>query len=1324
MESGEYYLHLYTTSEYKASDEDWRYSDVAEAVGRVTLDDNDRFKHAEELGSDYVGNGEIHYEGDVDWWRFEVPSGIRNKIIIETTGATDTLGILAHAYRGQGYENWHTGSSDDDSGEGLNFRLETYGNDSSYGDSSGQGWVQYVRVSHSSLTGLGDYTLRVTGISSPDLVVDSLSTNAREVDPGERFTLSATVRNRGDARSRATAIRYYRTTGSRDILLGTSAIRALAPSGTASDNFRARAETAPGTYTYKACAAEVSGESNTSNNCGSPVDVRVRQPSGGDDHGDSRSNATRVSLPSRTSGEIDPGDDEDYFRFEVSRRSAVLARTTGNLDTVGALYDSTGNELATNDDGGTSTNFRIRRELDAGTYYVRVSSYYTTGTGAYTLDLSIENASGDVDDHGDSRSNATHVSLPSQMSGEIDPGDDEDYFRFEVSQRGAVLVRSTGDLDTIGSLYDSTGNEVATNDDGGTSTNFRIRRELDAGTYYVRVSSFGTGTGAYTLHLSIENASGGGSTDDHSNSRPNATRVSLPSRTSGEIDPGNDEDYFRFEVSQRGAVLVRSTGNLDTVGTLYDSTGNEVATNDDGGTSTNFRIQRELAAGTYYVRVSSYYTTGTGAYTLHLSIEGGTGGGSPDLVVDLLSTNAREVGPGEQFTLSATVRNRGDARSSATTVRYYRTTGGRDTLLGTSAIRALAPSGTASDDFRVRAETAPGTYTYKACAAEISGELNTSNNCGSSVDVRVRQPSGSDHGDSRSNATHVSLPSLTSGEINPGGNEDYFRFEVSRLSAVLARTTGGIDTVGTLYDSTGNEVATNDDDGTGFNFRIQRELAAGTYYVRVSSFGTGTGAYTLHLSIENASGGDGDHGGSRSDATRVSLPSQTSGEIDPGNDDDYFRFEVSGRGTVLAHTTGSLDTVGVLYDSTGNELATNDDGGTGRNFRIRRELAAGTYYVRVSSYGTRTGAYTLHLSIEGGTGVRTSGIPVAGPAIPEQSLETGGDATLDLSAYFSDDQTLVYEVLSSDTEVLRVSVTGSVLTLTPVAEGSAKVMVTARDPDGNTATQTFTLTVGAATGSGSGGRAGETFQDCAECPEMVVVPSGTFQMGAPESEEASRSSERPVHTVSVPSFAVGVYEVTFAEWDACVAAGGCFDSWQDDEGWGRGRRPVMNVSWADAQSYVEWLSGRTGHRYRLLSESEWEYAARAGTTGPFHTGSTISTDQANYDGFLFYPPAYNPNSVNRRQTLPVGSFPANGFGLHDVHGNVRELVQDCWNASYTDAPSDGSAWESGDCFSRVTRGGSWGGWAPNLRSATRVRIGGTGYRRNTVGFRVARTLTP
>ena len=273
---------------------------------------------------------------------------------------------------------------------------------------------------------------------------------------------------------------------------------------------------------------------------------------------------------------------------------------------------------------------------------------------------------------------------------------------------------------------------------------------------------------------------------------------------------------------------------------------------------------------------------------------------------------------------------------------------------------------------------------------------------------------------------------------------------------------------------------------------------------------------------------------------------------------------------------------------------------------------------------------------------------------------------------------------------------------------------------------------------------GQTFRDCPECPEMVALPSGSFRMGCLSNDGSCYPDEFPVHGVTIARpFALGVYEVTFAQWDACVAAGGCGGRRPDDGGWGRGDRPVINVSWEDAQLYVQWLSRRTGHGYRLPSESEWEYAARSGTSTKYWWGDGVGVSRANCDGC--------GSRWDDRSTAPVGSFAASPWGLHDMHGNVWEWVGDCWNhcwnGSYEGAPADGSArnsedcaillrrllqWlrpadgsarNSEDCTVRVLRGGSWKGKPRLLRSATRNWLN-PGNRVNPGGFRVARTLTP
>ena len=249
---------------------------------------------------------------------------------------------------------------------------------------------------------------------------------------------------------------------------------------------------------------------------------------------------------------------------------------------------------------------------------------------------------------------------------------------------------------------------------------------------------------------------------------------------------------------------------------------------------------------------------------------------------------------------------------------------------------------------------------------------------------------------------------------------------------------------------------------------------------------------------------------------------------------------------------------------------------------------------------------------------------------------------------------------------------------------------------------------------------GKRFRDCPACPELVVVPPGSFMMGSRSAEIGRSGDEGPVHRVTIgEAFAVGVYEVTFAQWDACRRDRGCTHN-PGDRNWRRSTRPVIYVNWNDAREYVGWLSRKTGHRYRLLSESEWEYVARAGTKTPFHYGSTISTVQANYNGNYAY--GSGRKGRFRKQTMLVGSFPANAFGLRDVHGNVREWVEDCRHREYKGAPADGSAWlRGGDCSRRVLRGGSWSNRPRNLRSAFRIAISAE-FRFDNVGFRVARTL--
>lgn len=279
---------------------------------------------------------------------------------------------------------------------------------------------------------------------------------------------------------------------------------------------------------------------------------------------------------------------------------------------------------------------------------------------------------------------------------------------------------------------------------------------------------------------------------------------------------------------------------------------------------------------------------------------------------------------------------------------------------------------------------------------------------------------------------------------------------------------------------------------------------------------------------------------------------------------------------------------------------------------------------------------------------------------------------------------------------------------------------------------------------------GHTFKDCSNCPKMTVVPGGTYMMGSPDSERRRKKNEGPQHQVSIQKFAVGVYEVTREEYQHFVnetgrSIGNRCNTFEKGKWKRRSKRnlnnpgfsqidlhPAVCVNWRDAKAYVKWLSRKTGHQYRLLSEAEWEYVARSGSQQSRFWGHRASElcrfgnggDLAVKEKYSSWEWRVVPCRDEAVHTAAVGSYEPNGFGLYDVLGNVWELVEDCWHDSYAGAPRDGSAWtRGGNCDVRVARGGSWTSGPKRLRSAYRGRLG-VRSRNNADGFRVARTLAP
>jgi len=238
---------------------------------------------------------------------------------------------------------------------------------------------------------------------------------------------------------------------------------------------------------------------------------------------------------------------------------------------------------------------------------------------------------------------------------------------------------------------------------------------------------------------------------------------------------------------------------------------------------------------------------------------------------------------------------------------------------------------------------------------------------------------------------------------------------------------------------------------------------------------------------------------------------------------------------------------------------------------------------------------------------------------------------------------------------------------------------------------------------------GTVFRDCPECPELVVIPAGLFVMGV----GAKRKAEKPVHRVNFKKpFAIGRFEVTFTQWLTCVTQGGCKHT-PDDHNWGKGKRPVINITYDQAKNYLRWISKKTGKTYRLPSESEWEYVARAGTTSLYWWGNDVGENMANCKDCK--------SEWSAHSTAPTGSFKPNNFGVYDTAGNVFEWVEDCWVPNHKGAPNDGSARKTGDCKYQVIRGGSFYYFSKVARSVYRAK-NPAGVKSYWLGFRVLREL--
>ena len=445
--------------------------------------------------------------------------------------------------------------------------------------------------------------------------------------------------------------------------------------------------------------------------------------------------------------------------------------------------------------------------------------------------------------------------------------------------------------------------------------------------------------------------------DDHGDTIDDATALALGDSLPGEIENGYDADFFLLEVVEPGTLTVYTTGSLDTLGELQAGDGTHLAADDDYGEQFNFRIERIVSRGSYFVRVGGF-DGAVGSYVVAAHFvpsspssddHGNTRFDATVLALGGSVAGEVEAGGDEDYF-------RMELHVPGTLTVY--TTGILDTL---GELQEVDGTPLAKDDdlgeeynFRIEGNFGPGTFFVR-----VRGYAGETGSYVVEAHFVPSTPSADDHGDTRSDATPLALGGALAGEIEEGSDDDFFRLEVVKPGTLTVYTAGSLDTVGELQAADGTPLANDDDLGDQYNFWIEQSVSSGTHFIRVGSFAGETGRYVLRTHFLPLPSISDDHGNTRSDATALALGGSDSGEIEEGEDEDYFRVEVTESGILTVYTTGGLDTVGELQAADGTLLADDDDLGKQYNFRIEYSVDPGTYFVRVGSYGQGTGAYSV-----------------------------------------------------------------------------------------------------------------------------------------------------------------------------------------------------------------------------------------------------------------------------------------------------------------------------------------------------------------------------
>ena len=563
------------------------------------------------------------------------------------------------------------------------------------------------------------------------------------------------------------------------------------------------------------------------------------------------------------------------------------------------------------------------------------------------------------DDHGNTLSDATPITLGTTVTGLISPGGDVDVFRFELSGAPTdVWIYTRGGIeDTIGGLYDGSGRQIAASDDSALSENsshFHIGENLNPGTYYIAVVGYDAITGPYSLHT--RTAADQGGTPDA------AADLILGEPVDGVIGTAWEEDVYRIDLSAATGptdVILYTTGDTDTTGELVDEDLREVEYGDDSILSeemTNFFLGAVLEPGVYYVFVSGY-AANTGPYRLY-SWSGTDPAGSRTTLADLALES-------EQLGILGSSTDEDYFRitvSEATDLQVY-AEGPVDTvgeLIDIDGNRLAynddSDFSLGNSSFFIAKSLSPGTYYVAVSGAD-----------GDTGPYRLYAMETLDQSNEMDTAEALEPGTPVMGLIDAGTDTDLFKLEMADAAEVFIYTTGDVDTVGTLIDSDGATLETDDDNGAQLNFFIRQNLGPGTYYIRVESYHSETGPYALFAEPAPSY--------SLVPGTRVVEA------ITEGSDEDYYKIEIADTTDAWIFALGSLDTVATLYDDDLNEIAFNDDSlipGQARAFHFRKTLEAGTYYLKVGSFNTGTGRYAVYvLPVTEPGNDRTSAAPLS-----------------------------------------------------------------------------------------------------------------------------------------------------------------------------------------------------------------------------------------------------------------------------------------------------------------------------------------------------------